>query len=153
MWAVQKGSITALYRSHSHAFSYDLYAWVHRKTGTHTCHCHPHKIKRKLLNYMEPLICERADGLKGNVCCPNVLHGVVLDLIRFTSAYWHITGLCHLRSLTEDGDSLVCYGSRSHLTNAVAQPSITLIHFQCAGLLEHSSHRRYVITPVTLAEE
>lgn len=89
---------------------------------------------------MEPLICERADGLKGNVCCPNVLHGVVLDLIRFTSAYWHITGLCHLRSLTGDGDSLVCYGSRSHLTNAVAQPSITLIHFQCAGLLEHSSH-------------
>lgn len=104
------------------------------------CYCHPHKMKGELLNYMEPQICERADGLKGNVCCSNVLCRVVLDLICFTSAYWHITGLCHLRSLTRAGDSLACYGSRSHLTNAVAQPSITLIHFSAAGLLKPSSH-------------
>lgn len=80
---------------------------------------------------METLICERADGQKGNVCGSNVLHCcVVLDLIHFTSAYWHIIRLCHLKTLTGAGDSLACCGSRSHLTNAVAQPSITLIHFQ-----------------------
>lgn len=116
----------------------DLHVWIRHKTGMY--YSHPHEMKGKPLNYMEPLICERADGLKGNVCCSNVLHRVVLDLIRFTSAYWHIRRLCHLRSLMGAGGSLVCYGSRSHLTNAVAQPSITLIHFQCASLLKHSSH-------------
>lgn len=113
--------------------------WVHHKAGTHvrlppTCN------EGEIVELHGATDLRETDGLKGNVCCSNVLHRVVLDLICSTSAYWHITGLCHLRSLTGAGDSLVSYGSRSHLTNAVAQPSITLILFQCASLLRHSSH-------------
>ena len=77
------------------------------KAGTHLYYYHPQKVKGNLLNDMRPLICEIANGLKVNVCCSNVLHHVVSDLIHFTSVYWYITGLCHLRSLTGTGDSLV----------------------------------------------
>lgn len=69
-----------------------------------------------------------------------------MGLIRFTSAYWHITGLCHLRSLAGDGDSLVStlLWQQIPSANAVAQPSITFNTVVCwAALLM----RCYVTRP------
>lgn len=66
------------------------------------------KLKGKSLNDIEPFHYDRADGKKGNVSISNVLNNVVLDLIHFNSAYWHIQRLCHLRSLMGAGDSLIC---------------------------------------------
>lgn len=115
------------YTRHTHAKHTTI---VRHKAGRHLCDCHPHK-----LNYMEPPVCERADGLRGNVWSPNVLHRVALDLICFTSGYWHITGLCHLRSLTGAGDSLAAMAADPISLMLLHNPQSLLYIFSAAGLL------------------
>lgn len=113
-----------------------MHVWLYLKTGIHMSTY----IERKIFELHGATgLCESRWPEK-KMSAALRYYNVVLNLIHFTSAYWHITRLCHHRSLMGAGDSLVCSGSRSHLTNTVAQPSITLIHFQCGSLLWHSSH-------------
>lgn len=105
---------------------HDPHQQVSHKSGAYVSLPPTHNIEETA----ELLISRGANGHLKKKSDSTVKHHVVINLIHFTSIYWHITEICSPTELEVSPGSLVSGGSQSHLTNTVAQPSImALMHF------------------------